>query len=86
MNNVSDNDIHLCFSNNTNNLKFYLEIISNDANLLDELIKSFFALSEQNFLDFDIIETENQKMNLYNSIEVYNMIDFKKYTIYNKFN
>ena len=63
-----------------------MEIISNNANTLDILINSFYTLSEQVYLDYDIIETENQKLNIINSMEIYNMIDFKYYTIYSKFN
>lgn len=83
--NVSMNDIHLCFTFNTNNIKFYLEIISNNANLLDEIINSFFKITEQNFMEYDIIETDNSKIDISNMIVVYNMIDCKSYTIYNKF-
>lgn len=84
--NIKEENIHICFTLNTNKLKFYMEIISNNANTLDILINSFYTLSEQVYLDYDIIETENQKLNIINSMEIYNMIDFKYYTIYSKFN
>jgi hypothetical protein len=83
--NVSNNDIHLCFTLNTNKIKFYIEIINDNAILLDDLIKSFFQLSEQNFLDYDIIETDNKKIDISNMIQIYNIVDCKNYTIYNDF-
>lgn len=84
-NEVSNNDIHLCFVFTTNKIKFYLEVINDNVNLLDELITSFFRLSEQNFLEYDIIESDNRKLDISNMIQVYNMIDCKNYTIYNNF-
>jgi len=85
-NNIKEEDIHICFSFNTNKIKFYIEIISNNTNVLDELITSFLILSEQNFMEYDIIESDNQKLNILNVMEIYNMIDFKHYTIYSLFN
>lgn len=84
-NKVSNNDIHLCFTFNTNKIKFYLEVVHSNANLLDDLITSFFRLSEQNFLDYNIIETDNRIIDISNMIQVYNMVDCKNYTIYNDF-
>jgi len=62
-----------------------LEVINENVNLLDELITAFFRLSEQNFLEYDIIESDNRKLDISNMIQVYNMIDCKNYTIYNNF-
>jgi len=84
-NEVSNNDIHLCFTFTTNRIKFYLEVINENVNLLDELITAFFRLSEQNFLEYDIIESDNRKLDISNMIQIYNMIDCKNYTIYNNF-
>jgi len=85
LNDVQTNDIHICMTFTGNNMKFFIEIINENANLLDNVINTFYNLSEKNYMEYEIFETVEESLRIQNVLEFYNMIDCKKYTLFSRF-
>lgn len=85
LNDVQTNDIHICMTFTGNNMKFFIEIINENANLLDNVISTFYNLSEKNYMEYEIFETVEESLRIQNVLEFYNMIDCKKYTLFSRF-
>lgn len=82
-NNITMDNFH-CFFIFDNNMEIYIEVVSNDANILDNLVNVFLSINELIYIDFDIIEYDGNFSFINNTIIVYNMYDHKKYMLLSK--